>query len=241
MISKFNHGKLHKRYSLLVILVFLLTILPVNANAQADSIDDDSAAPHSMSADHLLMQPIAQWVNSAFMPDPTTNPSLSASLCESPECFWIAAISEETGRPALCPVGYAVDGMQCTGRYCDNVALRCRQYTATPESYEYIYKSGWLSEERPRNIFPSDSELPATWYVIGLECSGRYCDNVRLWLKKSSHITNSGTCWYGRWFSEEKLGFDLGSIEAQSGIYVAGLQCSGRYCDNKSLYYCRAQ
>ena len=80
--------------------------------------------------------------------------------------------------------------------------------------------SPYFSEEGT-NYFKSDDSA-----VIGMQCTGRYCDNISLIMR--SAIVGTG----GEWtepFSEYAQG-DCGSG------YVAGVECAGRYCDNLSLY-----
>ncbi|MBW2144714.1 MAG: hypothetical protein JRG75_10015, partial [Deltaproteobacteria bacterium] len=71
------------------------------------------------------------------------------------------------------------------------------------------------------NYFKSDDLA-----VIGMQCTGRYCDNISLIMR--SAIVGTG----GEWtepFSDVDVGY------CDSG-YVAGIECTGRYCDNLRLY-----
>src|SRR6185369_3439499 len=68
--------------------------------------------------------------------------------------------------------------------------------------------------------------------VGGYQCSGSYCDNQNLECDVPRHSDGSwavfSNChWTTAWVSEE-----TGPV-AFGGGYVAGVRCSGSYCDNK--------
>lgn len=74
-----------------------------------------------------------------------------------------------------------VTGIGCTGRYCDNISIECRQ----PEIYDTHYRkvvpsncawSQWISEEQGAVDFGWNR------YITGVECSGSYCDNKRFYV-----------------------------------------------------------
>ncbi len=140
--------------------------------------------------------------------------------------WYLPSFSEEDP-PSLCPSGYVVKGIRCSGRYCDNKSLRCQRYR--PKSPDYRW-SGWFSEDRPSEERSKDE------FVTGLACSGRYCDNLRIRFVKDRGLGQPRSCRWTAWFSEEQ-----GYRECSSSRFVASLGCSGKYCDNIRLYCCRSQ
>ncbi|MFN8489164.1 MAG: hypothetical protein U0350_16375 [Caldilineaceae bacterium] len=243
----------------LLIMVALLNALTASgANAQANTPDILPTSDGGIrNAERHTNQPDVELVTWMRPSDKTSwlRPSnrmnlVSSSVqsCGLPDCIWLSAVSEETSVPTFCPRGYAVDGMACSGSYCDNVALHCRRYTSTPDSSRlYDSVSYWISEEHPNNMYPpQNQQWSPNWFVVGLKCKGRYCDDIQLFIKKNnSQLANSGICWFSNsWFSEENDPFKQQKSEDQSfdaHTFVAGLQCKGRYCDNMSLYYCVAK
>jgi hypothetical protein len=68
--------------------------------------------------------------------------------------------------------GLAVIGMQCTGRYCDNISLIMRS--------AIVGTGGEWTEP-----FSDYAQGVCDWgYVAGVECTGSYCDNLRLYCKE---------------------------------------------------------
>jgi hypothetical protein len=67
----------------------------------------------------------------------------------------------------------------------------------------------------------------------GFDCIGSYCDNVALYCTDTGRATGWGT-WLP-YFSEEGSGAaDEGHCVA-GDMWLTGLGCSGRYCDNLSM------
>jgi hypothetical protein len=73
-------------------------------------------------------------------------------------------------------------GIDCSGDYCDNISLECRQPEGTVSG---VYRklnatncswSGWYSEEQGSVDFGMHR------YITGVECSGDYCDNKRFYV-----------------------------------------------------------
>lgn len=123
---------------------------------------------------------------------------------------------------------FLAQGLRCDGRYCDNVNLLSSEsgFTHTNSSW-----TDYFSEEGNRERI-----CPNNGFVTGLRCSGRYCDNVSL---RCSQLNNNGVrtaCYWTAPVSEESGG----KFVAPESMYLAGVRCSGRYCDNKELYLCQA-
>lgn len=164
----------------------------------------------TLSAEISLADPVAE------------NLAIEVSLAN----YWSPWISEEDP-PFSCQNGYLIDFMQCGGRYCDNIAVRCYN---TARDYGYSYWTSYFSEEGTYYRYCANSS-----FMTGLNCKGSYCDNVSIKCTYPAS-TRKGNCYWTSWFSEEYPGWRyLGD-----GYYAAGLACSGRYCDNKSVYACQA-
>ena len=133
--------------------------------------------------------------------------------------------TSEEQPPAICPRGYVVKGIRCSGSYCDNKTLRCAYYGPSAPRYEW---SPWFSEEGTAEQTASGA------FVAGIACDGGWCDNLRLRFVRDETLGDAGMCLWTRPFSEEQ-----GYRECPADMYVAGVRCSGRYCDNLALRCCR--
>ena len=67
--------------------------------------------------------------------------------------------------------------------------------------------------------------------IIGIHCTGSFCDNKAFKYINSDLINSSGGTWTG-WFSDETAGEHY----CPSGKVVNQIECSGRYCDNMRLF-----
>ena len=126
-----------------------------------------------------------------------------------------------------CRNPYAAAGVKCTGRYCDNVNLLCR-------NSGFDQTGGWWTDyfsEEGNNQRICDNN----GFVTGIRCTGSYCDNMSL---RCSQVNNGGARNYCYWTSSisEESG---GTFTAPGSQYVAGVRCTGRYCDNMDFYICR--
>ncbi len=137
--------------------------------------------------------------------------------------------SEEGGGSGSCGSGYAVVGMRCSGRYCDNISLKCRKWGSKGDTdfTPYPVKTKYFSEE-------GGGKSEMTYGPISkVFCSGRYCDKMALQATVLSldDVNYRRGAWTG-WFSEE------GQAQANcpTNSFVVRAQCSGRYCDNLRLY-----
>lgn len=152
-------------------------------------------------------------------------------------------VSEESP-PAVCRRrGFAVHGISCRGRYCDDKLLICRRYSDGNDRIRYSW-SRQFSEEGGGNARDDDG------LVTGLACTGRYCDNISLQFARSATTRNLRGCyWRNEWYSEEGIverngrrgnaDRDARSTSCENGEFVAGVRCRGSYCDDISLYCCR--
>lgn len=133
--------------------------------------------------------------------------------------------------PAICPKSSIASGLNCQGRYCDNISLTC--------SGDYRHLDGlesWTHYFSEESLTVSNSNIcPDNKFLSGIRCRGRYCDELSL---RCSNFLGAirGTCHWSDWFSEEDE-----SINAPLGSYIAGIECRGSYCDDKRAYFCQTQ
>ena len=149
-----------------------------------------------------------------------------------PEEYWTDQFSEENPGEMTCRSGFAVAGLSCHGKYCDNKRLLCRPYWPMQDDERSSYwHSKVISEEQPNASFRTDI-LSQPGFVGGLGCSGQYCDNISFFVITTPHIVHTGQWEWKPFFSEESPGR---SICAQNQ-FVTGVGCKGDYCDNISLH-----
>jgi hypothetical protein len=147
-----------------------------------------------------------------------TNPAIADS--------WTSSFSEEGSHQATCSSTSAVSGIQCTGRYCDNISLRCGGFLGQVDG---TWATGYFSEENG-----GYQPCGGKGYVVGMSCNGSYCDNIKLYCKSFRNKTPK-SCGWTNWISEE----NGGRLVFSSGKYAVAVKCSGRYCDNKKFYICK--
>jgi hypothetical protein len=138
------------------------------------------------------------------------------------DCHFTDWFSEENTSGQMCPTGYVVTGIKCSGDYCDNKQLQCCRISNLVLG-DSLHFSQYFSEEK-KNFYKNDHEV-----VVGMRCMGRYCDKISL-------TTRSIQRTRGIWttpFSEE---INNGQGNCSTGSFVLGIRCTGRYCDNLSLY-----
>ena len=140
---------------------------------------------------------------------------------------WSPPTSEEPP-PLTAFSANLISGMQCTGSYCDNVALGYE--AAFGINYGRNSWTPYYSEEGTNWAICDGS----TGFMTGISCQGSYCDNVSLQCTGVIGKTK-GSCAWQPWFSEEAQYSIL-----PGGYYAAGLACRGGYCDDFSIYACQA-
>ena len=163
-------------------------------------------------------------------------------------------ISEENG-PAICPAGQALVRLRCSGRYCDNIQASCTRYAEPPfvASSQPSYWTAWFSEEKSADVVDGSNfpRLADNYSVaIGLQCRGRYCDDIRLLMlplrgPKVPTLDSKSEfpiCRVSKPFSEEN-----GGRSERPSAYIGKwtelihrVGCSGSYCDNLRIEWCRA-
>ena len=86
---------------------------------------------------------------------------------------------------------------------------------------------GPISEETPPAV------CWAGWFVSGIRCSGRYCDNIEITCTKIPGATVGSDNLWTPWVSEEN---SSPALCGPGPNLIAGFACNGGYCDNVSLY-----
>jgi hypothetical protein len=145
------------------------------------------------------------------------------------ECRDLPFVSEEDG-PAACPLGFAMRGAACEGRYCDGVLIRCCRYAFLPREKGAANWGAYRSEEGSGGTFDSTF---GSGFVRGLQCSGDFCDSIRV-DRNTPFLTRSNACTSTRWFSEE----GTSNASCEPGQFVASIACKDDYCDDLQLECC---
>jgi hypothetical protein len=180
----------------------------------------------------------------------------SAFTAKTAGAWWTPWISEENGVATCDDFEEAARGFGCSGKYCDNVQLLCDvlPFGAFPDT-ENRYWTGYFSEEHDQystwysgGWYPWDNENYEVCYgwdttpglVTGIDCSGSYCDNIRLECTQIVQLVYGVPYWLGvtncswsGWYSEEQ-----GSVDFGWNRFITGVECQGSYCDNKRFYVC---
>ncbi|MBN2350189.1 MAG: hypothetical protein JXJ22_15225 [Bacteroidales bacterium] len=95
----------------------------------------------------------------------------------------------------------------------------------------YYWTNYWISEEEYKGY-----EAQPGYYLAGYECSGKYCDSRKLYFVSLPNFdrTKCGNIFinWSPFISEE---LKSNSFIAPNGNLIAGLKCSGSYCDNISF------
>ena len=138
--------------------------------------------------------------------------------------LWTGWTSEEFP-PLECAAGRLVHGVECHGRYCDNIRLDCVSVTG---SFGDSYWTSFFSEEGTNYRYCGYRE-----WMTGIQCNDSYCDDVSIRCT-SVPARPVGSCAWSSAYSEED-----GPYLAPAGYYLRGVKCTGRYCDNMSYYRCQ--
>lgn len=174
--------------------------------------------------------------------------------------YWTPWVSEEGGGPATVCTAWneGAVGFGCSGSHCDKVRLLCETmpYNIQAE-IATDYWTGYFSEEdsgvsRRYSVgwYPYDRDnyevchkTSTAGVVNGIRCKGRFCDNIALECGRPVKYKNGlvyaarmHQCAWSGWYSEEQGSHDFGWNR-----YITGVQCSGRYCDNKRFFVCSLQ
>jgi hypothetical protein len=124
-------------------------------------------------------------------------------------------------------------GVECTGRYCDNMVLACSEspVTITRDSSHQPFWTSYISEESPNN----QADCGDGWAIDGVRASGDYSDNVSVHCVKVTPDPSPAGCRWGGpywtgWVSDESNGM------AYWGAYAQAVRCKDSFCDSMSFY-----
>jgi hypothetical protein len=88
--------------------------------------------------------------------------------------------------------------------------------------------TAWVSEEQPAGVTCGDDGL-----ATQAQCSGSYCDNMRLFCSMPFYMTKTGTgAWTFPYISEE----GGARVDCPFGQAIDGIRASGSYSDNISIH-----
>jgi hypothetical protein len=142
---------------------------------------------------------------------------------------WTGSTSEKRD-PLFCNSNLGTSGCACSGDNCDNLNLACTPVpTGILLDYSTSSWSGPFSEEGAkdgRNSRICEGE----GIVTGVECTGRYCDNLNLQCTKLVSGGRTNCAWSGS-LSDEKGAYRFDH-------WIAGVMCTGRFCDNMKFLVC---
>ncbi len=155
---------------------------------------------------------------------------LISALVNEP-CVFMRPVSEEGESVRRCPSGYALRGLRCSGKFCDDKGLLCCPYLAgAPDPTTKDMNSRWVSEELPNT-------MTSKKFLNGLTCRGPYCDDVFPHQFKSSHLVNTRECGWTPWFYEQSAPW----LDCGLGNFMAGIRCQLDYCGDVGVYCCQAR
>lgn len=132
---------------------------------------------------------------------------------------WTPFTSEEFP-PITCDGPSLPAEIHVTGPYADNLRLRCLQDSRIVRADSYW--TNYFSEE-----YKGMTYCPRGYWITGLACSGRYCDNVSI---QCTRILNSYPTLVSSFFGgpvSEEQGYNYFGTK-----YPIGAYCTGSYCDN---------
>ncbi|MFP2925410.1 hypothetical protein ACLESO_09355 [Pyxidicoccus sp. 3LG] len=158
------------------------------------------------------------------MENEQSNEQVTEELGQSEALLWTGYTSEEFP-PLQCDSNQLINGLECSGGYCDNIRVNCT--AATSVSHGASYFTSTFSEEATSYRYCGANE-----WVTGIACYGSRCDNVSLECTAISG-RSVGSCYWSSYYTDGS-----GPWQAPAGYFVRGAQCRGEYCDDMRFYYC---
>ena len=145
--------------------------------------------------------------------------------------------------PAVrCSSGQHVSGMKCMESYCDKVSISCNSFfyneTGNRFNTPWVENNGQKIAECANRAGPTGGRRYArTAVMVGIGCSGDYCDNIQLECANLRDFKpDLNNCLPTiRDFSEER-GRNLINLARNQAI--VSIKCSGQHCDNKEVKIC---
>jgi len=165
----------------------------------------------------------------------------SPTVRASGPCYNTPAVSDED-RAAHCRAGYFVRNMTCTGRFCDNISLQCcaADGVIRPSACIQLPRTG-RGLSVAAEVTPSSAPgrppwaCPSGFAMSGLKCEGANCSYLTPTCcpyRPSSNGDTAAKYREARPFSEETNSSGGGNGVESATEFVAGVRCSGNYCDN---------
>jgi len=150
--------------------------------------------------------------------------------------YYTAWFSDEEGASEICPDG--VRQHECSGANCDDHTLNCYE----PGQFDVgidttaarLKKTGYFSDEGA-NVSNNEGTCSDGQVVVGMECSGSYCDNINLVCAPTDPRAVRGECHWTAAISEEKPN----NLSDWWGYQLVGLRCTGNYCGHSAQYVCK--
>ncbi|HPE58915.1 MAG TPA: hypothetical protein PLB10_01150 [Thiolinea sp.] len=153
---------------------------------------------------------------------------------------WTSSFSEEGQASQTCANGSALRGIQCSGRYCDNLSLYCGDRIGNTRN---SWWARYISEENRNGrdtvngvvvrVNDNMQRCSTNGYITGMRCNGDYCDNISLLCTQFSN-RSPGNCSWSPWISEE----NGGRLVFAQNRHAVAMECRGGYCDNKRFLIC---
>jgi hypothetical protein len=145
---------------------------------------------------------------------------------------WTNYTSEEY-QPVICDGNNAMNGFGSTGKYSDNIRMKC---ASSPNPNFWARSSSW-------SIYISDdganyAGCAPGQFITGFACRGAYCDDVAVQCTQMLSLPSwsAVNChWVGP-FSEENGTSNLFG----TGWFAKSVRCTGKYCDNMEFEVCYA-
>jgi hypothetical protein len=151
------------------------------------------------------------------------------AVAQAGDSGWTPYFSEETG-PQYCESHERVGATHCTGSYCDNVSLYCKDTLPLHTGEDH---TTWFSDEDWTGTDCTDQ-----WYglpnseITAMACTGQYCDNMYIRCSRRESGAHSNCSWTP-WVSEEGAG-----LNSFTDKHPRGAQCAGSYCDSMRFWVC---
>ncbi len=179
--------------------------------------------------------------------------AILALLCASAAVSQSGRTSEES--PPIDCGNRLVNGIVCSGSYCDNVYVNCAPATYDIESVAWTQriseeddiKFGGCFLDPTRLAISVGKDVPSEvsqydGIVSGLSCSGHYCDDIFLRCSKLTDFKpdiGAPPCFWTPWISEESND-DVrpGFTYTTENIGATAMQCRGSNCDDKRFFFC---
>ncbi len=141
----------------------------------------------------------------------------------------LTGLTSDGDPPVFCPAGTAAAGFRCSGWYCDDIRLDCKTVPGGINfDVETSIPTPWISDNQNGSI----AECGPSDLVVGIECRGDWCDEIRVWCGQPNWAIDG--CSLTLSLSEESGG----TYNASAGHFIQDIRCEGSYCDNKRFDVC---